>query len=132
MTLSGLRLIGPRDMSMLCPIRKTMLGPCLGHIRAIFWLYIPYLCFFMPKIAQIFTEESCMPNRIIQFNVKLLTLYNAHVYAILRPYFGYFYNISACRCLKWLKFSLKSHACQIEEYSLMLIFLDHIWAIFWT
>ena len=44
-TLSGLRQMGPRDMSMLWPIRRTMLGPCLGHIRALFWPFLQYLCF---------------------------------------------------------------------------------------
>ena len=40
--------------------------------------------------------------------------------------FCFFYNIFASRCLKWLKFSVKSHACQVEEYTLMLNCLDHI------
>ena len=73
----------------------------------------------MPEMTQIFTEESAMPNRGILFNVQLLGPYWGHVWAILVPCFGYFYNILAFKCLKWLKFSLKSYACQIEEFSLI-------------
>ena len=94
---------------------RIIFGPCLDHIRAMFWLFLQYICFQMPKMAQIFTEESCMPSRRIPFNVKILGLYKGHVWAILGPCFDYFSVILACRCLKGLKFSLKSYACQIEE-----------------
>ena len=57
MKLSGLRQMGPRDMSMLCLIKRTMLGPCLGHIRSMILLFLQYLCFQMPEMAQIFTGE---------------------------------------------------------------------------
>ena len=30
---------------------------------AMFWLYLKYICFYMPHMAQIFTEVSYMPNR---------------------------------------------------------------------
>ena len=70
----------------------------------------------MPEIAQIFTGESCKPNRRIPLNVKLLGPYKGHVWAILGPCFGYYCNIFASRCPKWLKFSLKSHAFQIGDY----------------
>ena len=95
MNLWGLRLMGLRDMSMLCSIRGTMLGPCLGHIRAMFWLFIQYLYFQMSDIAQIFSEEVCIPNRKILFDVNFLGPYYGHVMAILGPCFGYFYNIFA-------------------------------------
>ena len=74
----------------------------------------------MPQIAQIFTGESGKPNRRKLFNVGLWG-----------PSKGYFYNIFAFRLLKWLKISLKRHAWHIEVYSLMLTYLDHIWAMFW-
>ena len=45
MKLSGLSLIRRWDMSMLWPIRRTMLGPCLSHIRAMFRYFYKYLCF---------------------------------------------------------------------------------------
>ena len=56
--LSELRLMGQRDMSMLCSIRRTMLGPCLGHIWAMFWLFLQYLCFQMPEMAQIAQPQA--------------------------------------------------------------------------
>ena len=81
-------------------------------------------------MAQIFTEESCMTNRGKFFSVELLEPYWSHVWAILGPCFGYFYNIFACSYLKWLKFSLKSHAHQIEDYTLISNYWDHIGAMF--
>ena len=84
----------------------------------------------MPEIAQIFTEESCMPSRRLLINFQLSRPYWVHVWAILGSCFGYFYNIFASRCLKLFKFSLKNHACYIEEYSLMFNFWDHILAMF--
>ena len=71
-----------------------------------------------------------MPNRIILLNEQLLGPYWGHVWTILGPCFGYLYNIFACRCLKWLKFSLKSHACQAEDYSLISNYPDHIGSMF--
>ena len=53
-----------------------MLGPCLSHIRAIH------------EMAQIFTGESCMQNRIIPFSDKLLGLYKGHVWDIIGAFFG--------------------------------------------
>ena len=84
----------------------------------------------MPEMAQIFTEASCMPTRRIPFNRKLFGPYKGHVQAILGPCFGYLYYIFASRCLKWLKFPLKSHECQLEEYSSSSNYLDHIGALF--
>ena len=49
-----------------------------------------------------------------------------HVWAILGPCFGYFYNIFASRCLKWLKLLLISHAPQIEESDLTHIYLCNV------
>ena len=85
----------------------------------------------MTEMAQIFTGESCKPNRRIPINVKLLEPYKRHVWAILGPCFGYFYNIFAFRLLKWLEISLKRHACHTEVYSLILMYSDHIKAMFW-
>ena len=83
-------------------------------------------------MAQIFSQELCRPNRRKLFNVQLFGPYWCHVWAILGPYLSYFYNFFACRCLRWLKFSLESLACQIEEYSSMYTYWDHIWAMFWA
>ena len=93
MKLSVMRLMGPRDLSMLFSIRKTMLGPCLGHIRAMFWLFLQYICLYMTEMAQNFTKETCMPNGRILLSVDLLGPYWGYVLAILGPYFGYFCNI---------------------------------------
>ena len=109
-----------------CGIIGTILGQCLGHIRAMLRLFLQYLCFQMNEMAQIFTGELCMPNRRIPFSVKLLGLYRGHIWAILGPCFGHFYNIFASRVQKWLKFSLERHACQIEEYHTMSNYCDHI------
>ena len=54
------------------------------------------------------------------------------VWPTLGPCFGYFYNIFACRCLKWLKFSLKSHECQIEKYFLIFNCWNHIDGRVWA
>merc|ERR1711954_586251 len=93
-------------------------------------LVLQYLGFYRTQMAQIFTGDSCMPVRRIAFSLKLWRPYKGHVWAILGPCFGYFYNIFASRCLKWLKFSLESQACQIEENQSMLDYLDHIRAMF--
>ena len=85
---------------------RAMVGPYKGHIGAMFWLFLLYICFQMPNMAQIFIEESCMPSRRIPISIGTIS----------EPCFGYFYNIFASRCLKWLKFSLESHASQIGEY----------------
>ena len=79
----------------------------------------------MPQMARIFTEESCMSNRRIPFNVQLLGPYLGHVWAILGPCFGYFYIIFASIWLKWLEFSQKKSCMPIRKYSLMLTNLDH-------
>ena len=70
-------------------------GPWIAHIRAMFWLFLHYLFFYMPEMDNIFTGESCKPNRRKPFNVGLLEPYKGHVWAILGPCFDYFYNILA-------------------------------------
>ena len=84
-------------------------------------------------MAQICTEESSKANRRIPLNVRLFGSYKGHVWAILGPCFGFFYNIFASRCPKWLKFSLESHACQIERrpFNVKLLgpYKGHVWAI---
>ena len=91
----------------------------------------------MHEMAQIFSQELCRPNRRKLFNVQLFRSYWCHVWAILGPYLSYFINIFACRCLKWLKFSLKCITCQIEQYFRVRLFgaywshLGHIRALFW-
>ena len=102
--------MGPRDMSILRSIRRTMLGPYLGHIRAMFWLSLQYLCFDMTEVAQIPQERDMHILECLLFGTTFL----GHVWAILGPCFGYFYYIFASKCLKWLKISPKSHACQIR------------------
>ena len=62
----------------------------------------------MPEMVKIFTGESSKPNRRIPLIVKLLGSYKGHVWAMLGPCFGYFYNIFASRGLKWLTYSLVS------------------------
>ena len=70
-----------------------------------------------------------MPNRRMLFNVRLLGLYCGHIWAIVGPCFGNFYNIFTYRCLKWLAFSTES-CMPIRKYSSMLMYWDHIEAIF--
>ena len=113
-----------------CSSIGPILGPCLGHIRAMFGPFLYNLCFQMPEMAKIFTIQSCMPNRRILFKVQLLGPYWGHIWAILGPCLGYLYKIFACGCLKLFKCSLKSHAYQIEEYPLMFNYWDHIWGMF--
>ena len=60
MKLSGLSLMGLKDMPMVYSNRMTMLSPYLGHIRGIF---LEYICFEMPELADLFTEESDITNR---------------------------------------------------------------------
>jgi len=49
---------------------------------------------------QIFTEESCMPNKRILFKIELLKPYWGHVWATLELCFGYLYDIFTCRYLE--------------------------------
>ena len=77
----------------------------------------------MPETTKIFTKESCMPNRIILFNVLWLGPYLGHVWAILGLCLGYFYNIFASRCLKWLKYPPKS-CMQITKKQFTIALLD--------
>ena len=64
----------------------------------------------MPEMAHIFKKESCMPNRIVFFNVD-----------ILGPSLGFVLAISTISLLldAWnsSKFLMKSQPCQILEYS---------------
>ena len=43
----------------------TILGQCFGRKRAMLWPFLQYLCFWMPDMAHIFTEESGMPKWIL-------------------------------------------------------------------
>ena len=79
----------------------------------------------MPEMAQIFTGELCMPKRRMPFKINFLEPYKDHVWAILGPCFGYFYNIFASGSLKWFKFSVEDHACKKEEYHFMSNYRDH-------
>ena len=45
-------------------------------------------------------------------------------------FFGFFYNILASRCLKWLTFSLDNPGSQLEEYHSMSNYWDHKRAMF--
>ena len=88
----------------------------------------------MPEIAQIFSEESCMQSRSIPFSITLLRPNKRHVWTILGPFIGYCYKIFAFICLKWLKFSLKSHVIQKEDFSnfqLLGPYLGHNGVMFW-
>ena len=55
-----------------------MLGPCLGYIKAMFWLFLHYICFFMPKMAKILIKGSFMPIR----KYSLMLTYLNHVLTI--------------------------------------------------
>ena len=58
---------------------NDLFGPCLVHIRAMFWQFLQNICLWMPEMAQNFSEESCMLNRKILVNVVLLGPYYGHV-----------------------------------------------------
>ena len=121
-----------RDMSMLYSLRRTMLGPCLGHIRAMFWLFLQYLCFWMHEMDQIFSGKLCMLIWRILFNIRLWETYRGHVWSILGLCFGNLYNMFASTWLKWLKFSPKSHAYQIKilfDVYLLGPYWGHVWAL---
>ena len=82
MKLSGLRIMGLRDMSMLCPTGTTILGHVLAILGAMFWLFLQYICFQRPELGKIFTEESIMQTR------KILSIFNQRDYilVIFGPY----------------------------------------------
>ena len=77
MKLLGLRLMGPRGMSMLLLIRRIILG--------VVWAILG-LCVYFDKIfasgglkwLKFFTVESCHQKRI-SVNVRLLVLCKGHV-----------------------------------------------------
>merc|ERR1711954_106291 len=71
-------------------------------------------------------KETCMPIRKYSLKYTFLN----HIWDILGPCFGYFYNIFASRCMKWLTLLLMSHAPQIEKYSLMFNYWNHIGSMF--
>ena len=112
----------------------------MGHTRAIFWLFLLYLCIYRFDLVRILNEKPNRTNQTVPCNYIFLESCWGYVWAILGPCFDYFYNIFASRCLKWLKFSLESHASQIEEYhsisnywnhkrAMFLPYQDHVWAI---
>merc|ERR1711954_403657 len=82
-----MRLMGQRDLCMLSSIIGTIFGACLGYIRAMFWLFLHYICFYMPEMAKIFTKESCMPIR----NYSLMLTYLDHIRALFGQFFDNFY-----------------------------------------
>ena len=82
----------------------------------------------MTEMDQIFTGESCKPNKSILINVKIFGPYLGHVWPILVPCFDYSYHIFASLCLNWFKFWMKSHALQTNWYHVML----HYWKYFGT
>ena len=109
------------------------IGLCFGHIKAMFWLLLQYLCFYMTEMAQNLAKKkySCP--------VKLFGPYWCHVWAISGPCLGHiramFWLFLQQLCFqmpKLLKYSLKIQTCQLEECSFMLTYQDHIWAMFGT
>ena len=48
------------------------------------------------------------------FKIDLFGPYWGHFWSILRPNFGYVYNIFAARCLKWLKILELAKFCSME------------------
>ena len=104
----------------------AMIGPYQAHVLAIsiqyFWLYLP-------ETTQIFTEESCIPNRRTLFNVQLLRQYRGHISGHIRTMFWLFLQY-ICLQMTEMAQNFTSHACQIEECSLMLTYRDHIGAMF--
>ena len=57
-------------------------GHVLGHIGAMFLLFLQYLCFYMPEMVHIFSGESCKLNKS---NNSIFNYLN-HIRAILGPY----------------------------------------------
>ena len=66
----------------------TIFGSTFGHIRAMFWLFLQYLCLQMPVMTQIFTEVLCIGNSRIPF--ELLEPYHGPIWAVLGPCFPIF------------------------------------------
>ena len=107
-------LLGPNGGHVL-----VVLGPCFGYFYNMYASRrLKWLTFSLKSLAYQIGEYSSILN------------YWDHIenmfWAISGQNFGYFYNIFASRCLKWLKISLKRQACQVEEYSLMLTYWGHI------
>merc|ERR1711954_440759 len=96
-------------MGSQCLLSVYSLGPYEAYVR-------PYRDYVWPS----FTSR---PARALKFStvnlhgLRTISIeclffrtmsgpYKGHVWAILGPCFGYFYNIFASRLLEWLKFSL--------------------------
>ena len=90
---------------------RAMFGPHYGHVWAISIIYL-YLDAWN---GSFFHQRVLLAKSEIIVDVYFLEPYWGHVWAIIGQCFGYFYKIYASRCPKWLKFLLKSHACQTEE-----------------
>ena len=78
MKLSEMSLMGQGT----CQCCVQLEGPCLSYITDMLWLFLQYIYSWMPKMAQIITEGSCMSSRRIAFNVILWGLYMGHIKAM--------------------------------------------------
>ena len=90
----------------------AILGPCFGYFSNLFTSGCPKWFKVLWKSHAYHLENT--------LNVYLLGPYWGHVMAILGHCFGYVYIIFAFKCMIWLLLSLKTLACQKDEYSLML------------
>ena len=122
----------PNRKILYCSIIGTILGPCLGHIRAMFWLFLHIFVSIWLNWLKFPPKRDMHAKYKIFFDVYFFGPHFDHVLAILGPCFNYFYNIFASRCLKWLKFALMSHAGHflVRKYSLILTYWNHIEAMF--
>ena len=101
-----------------CQIIGAILGQYLGQIRAMFWLFLQYFCFFRClKLLNIFLQSHACPieeySSMLNYWTILVTCYH-HIRAMFCLFLQY---IFASICGKCLKFFLKSQTCQMEENS---------------
>ena len=109
-----------------------LLGQYLGHVWVILGscLIISTICLLLydrnsSKFHQRFMHAKLRNAPKCWLIGSILKLCSCHIKAL----FGHFYNIFGSRCLKWLIFSLVSHASQTEENHSMLNYVNHTRAI---
>ena len=100
-----------------CWLIGTMFGPCSSHNMAMFWLFLQYLCFKMPK-----RRKLC--NAVIS---TILWPFLSYI----RVMFCWLHNIFASRCRKWLKLSLQSYMLNKRKpyVEFLRSYWGHVWPI---
>ena len=122
--LSGQLL--PGDMSIVYYNIRTILGPCTHHLRAIFKLFILYLCLLSSKVSN-FTKWTVSLQGTSPSNTTMLGKWHMDHTKAFCYSFAY---ISAFTCQKQLKFALGNPPGSKKYYTMTYNYFDHIQAIF--